>query len=363
MRGCLKIFGILLGVFLVLGAIFALVFWLDWRRSNQLQNQARHEYYAGNATAALDAYQKYIKCFSLVDDDEKQAKRYIAELEEVLNAARLQQEGQVEEAVNAYQAYLEAHSYYKSSSIPYYFQAHKALASLKPQQAQQVHALGEFAAALEIYRSILTQEPIIDGECRDDNQFCQEALAAIEASRAEALAAVPNVILNWYQSLGADGNYPEFTKSCDSLLKSYSEILHTPDGEAARAAVDKGLEELPNWYASHPAEPVIEYATEVVRDQSDRWAWITYFLENGGLVSYTVKGTGWIIDAQGEKWVSVGSTDINRGKVTVPAGGKAEDSYWCEGDAFANGFAYFTWTGEDEYGNPITLEEKVHLLP
>jgi hypothetical protein len=36
---------------------------------------------------------------------------------------------------------------------------------------------------------------------------------------------------------------------------------------------------------------------------------------------------------------------------------------WCGGDAFANGFAYFTWTGEDEYGNPITLEEKVQLLP
>ena len=40
-----------------------------------------------------------------------------------------------------------------------------------------------------------------------------------------------------------------------------------------------------------------------------------------------------------------------------------EDSYWCRGESFVNGYAVFTWSGEDESGHPITIKEKVHLLP
>ena len=44
-------------------------------------------------------------------------------------------------------------------------------------------------------------------------------------------------------------------------------------------------------------------------------------------------------------------------------GGKTENTYWFSGDTFIDGFAVFTWEGEDEGGNTITIEERVHLLP
>jgi len=47
----------------------------------------------------------------------------------------------------------------------------------------------------------------------------------------------------------------------------------------------------------------------------------------------------------------------------VPAGSRSENNYWCRGDAFIDGYATFTWSGEGAHGHPITIEEKVHLLP
>lgn len=359
-----RIAGIVLGVLVLAAAIFALVFWLEWRKSNQLDRQAFQAYSDGNATAALEAYQEYSKSFILDDDDVKRAKRRIDTLQEVLNASRLQQGGQVDQAVAAYQAFLEGHHYSQSTTDPYYYLAHKALAELQPQWAQQLQEAGDFAAAIEIYGAILAQESIVEGECPYDHEFCQEALTAIEESRVAVVAAVPSAILDWYQAASQDGDYLAFTKRCDSLLKAYPEILDAPDGRAARARVDELLAALPAWFSSHPACPAIDFSAAVARNTQGQWVLITHFRETSGLVSYTLQGTGWIIDAQGEKWREMyGTSDIDRGEVSVPAGGEAEDTYRFSGDVFIDGDAFFTWAGEDEGGNPITLEEQVHLLP
>ena len=71
---------------------------------------------------------------------------------------------------------------------------------------------------------------------------------------------------------------------------------------------------------------------------------------------------GWIADIKGNKYGPWG-TIINRGKVIVPPEGEDVDEYWCRGDNFVDGYAVFTWSGEDDNGHPITIEEKVHLLP
>jgi len=47
----------------------------------------------------------------------------------------------------------------------------------------------------------------------------------------------------------------------------------------------------------------------------------------------------------------------------VPPGGEDISDYWCRGDTFIDGYAVFTWTGEDENGHAIEIEERIHLLP
>ena len=83
----------------------------------------------------------------------------------------------------------------------------------------------------------------------------------------------------------------------------------------------------------------------------------------GIAVGYELSGSGWIIDADGQYYGRWGLASVGRSPVTVPAGGETESIYRLTGDSFVDGYAVFTWEGEDEGGHPITIEERVHLLP
>ena len=373
MRGCLRKLGILLGVLIVLAAVLALAFWLNWRRGNQLSRQAWDAYYDGSPAKALASYQGYLKVWGLDERLVRYAQDNVDELEGYLNASRLQQNGQVDEAIAAYAAFLDEHFAWRvgitPQRTPYYFLAGKALASLKPHQAQQYHESGAFAKAIEVYVSMLAQ-PLAGDECSQFGsqgatmqRLCQEAEPAIKESRATALVAIPTVLLDWAQALKQEGNVLEFVDRCESILEEHPEILRASTGALAQAALDEGRAELPAWLAQNPAVPVLDLADEVKRDYKGLWVLTTRFREIGGKVGYTLSGSGWIIDAQGEKWQTWGLTEIRRGPVTVPAGGETENSYRLEGDPFVDGYAVFTWEGKDEGGHPITVEERVHLLP
>jgi len=366
MRGCMRKLGLVLGILAALTAVTALAFWLYWRHGSQLYTQALDAYHHGNPAQALTTYQEYLRFSSGADERRiKSVQRDIQELEDFLNAAQLQQEGRVDEAIAAYKVFLEDYFSYGYSENIYYFLSHKALASLKPQQAQQYHDQGDFSGAIEVYSSLLAQEAIVEDECPYQGDACQEAETAIQENRDAAILALPLVILHWSQALPQGENYLEFVRSCDRVVQAYPEILSTPDGAFVPGALEEARNELPSWLVRNPASPVLDYPGEVGRDNKGTWVLTTHFREVGGMLGYTLSGSGWIIDAQGEKWQAgvFGSAEISRGESTVPAGGEGENTYRFEGEMFIDGYAIFTWKGEDEGGNPILLEEKVHLLP
>lgn len=97
-------------------------------------------------------------------------------------------------------------------------------------------------------------------------------------------------------------------------------------------------------------------------NQDSVWRWTTILKETGGHVGYQVQGEGYLQDQEGGKWGATGNSGIRREAITVPAGGTATNEYWVSGHQFCNGYAVFTWKGEDSMGHPIRLPEKVHLV-
>jgi tetratricopeptide (TPR) repeat protein len=374
MGGCLRKLGIALGVLVVLAAVGSLAFWLNWRRGNELSGQARDAYSEGRAAEALASYQGYIHTWGLGEHEVQIARSRMDELEGYLEASSLQQNGQVDESVAAYSAFLDDHSAWKAGftpwATPYYFLAGQALVNLKAQQAEQLSERGDFAKAIEVYESLVALQPLTGDNCTEASLegatmqgLCQEAEAAIQEFRASALAAVPAVLLEWAQALDQGGNVLEFVKRCESILAEHRQLQSGASGAQVLAALDKARAELPAWLEVNPAVAELEYAQEVTRDSEDVWVLTTRLREVGGKVGYTVKGSGWIIDAQGEKWQTYGLSEIDRGSVTVPAGGETENTYRLRGDPFVDGDAFFHWEGEDEGGHAIDIEEQVHLLP
>lgn len=90
------------------------------------------------------------------------------------------------------------------------------------------------------------------------------------------------------------------------------------------------------------------------------WGWDTIFKEKSGKMGFKVSGSGYIKEPRGGRWGTWGG-NIGRGLVTVPPGRTAKEDYWCSSPSHkrCNGYAIFTWTGEDAGGHSISLEEKV----
>ena len=141
---------------------------------------------------------------------------------------------------------------------------------------------------------------------------------------------------DWYSA------YEEYIKKC-------------PNG----ANVEEAKERIA-WLKSQHAAPEIDFP-KVLRQPGGRWAYDTVFREKGGKIGFKVTGSGCIYDANGSRWGTYGGS-IGRGTVTVKAGGTAKEDYWCGNSGshtFCNGYASFTWTGEDAGGHRISLTEKV----
>ncbi len=206
--------------------------------------------------------------------------------------------------------------------------------------AYQLREAKDYEGAIEKYKVILserTNTPIV----------------------IQAKENLAEIYSEWAVHLREEEDHEGAIEKYKIILSEYNDTLTAVDAETAMAETYK---ELTTWKEGTRAVPVIEFAEEVSRNDEDRWVLITTFNETGGKIGYTLSGEGWIVDVEGNKYGPWG-TIINRGIVTVPAGGEDVDEYRFFGDTFIDGYAVFTWSGEDDNGHPITIEEKVYLLP
>ena len=219
-------------------------------------------------------------------------------------------------------------------------QAKAVLAEIYCAWATQLREIGDYEGAIGKYEIVL-------GEYPDS------------PSGLQAKAIMAEIYSEWAMQLREVEEYEIAIKKYQTILREYPS---TPTAVQAEAAMAETYEELIIWREENPAVPVAEFPKEVNRNSDGRWSWTIVFKETGGKVGYSLSGEGWLVDAKGDQYGPWG-TISDRGSVTVPPGGMTEDSYWCRGDTFIGGYAVFTWGGEDDNGHPITIEEKVHLLP
>jgi len=302
---------------------------------------------------------------SLDERTAQDARGRVDDLAAYLNAASLHENGETVEAIAAYETYLDGHFTWLNTHL-YRSLAREALAILKPELAHQLHENGDYSEAIDVYLSSLAMEVLGDTECTPLGSSgmhvaaCQEADHAIQQSHAVAHAAIPTVLLDWAEAEGQQRNYKEFADHCESIPLDYPEMLSALAVVCERQELSAGLA---NWMKENPAIPVVEFSEELSRDYEDVWVIAAVFKEIGGKVGYELGGSGWIIDADGDRYGKWGLSSVSRGSVAVPAGGEIESIYRLTGDVFVDGYAVFTWEGEDEGGHPITIEERVHLLP
>ncbi len=407
MRGCLRKLGIILGVIVVAIAVIGIVFWLNWKRGRDLTEQAWRAYYDGKPTEALAFYQELLTISGLTERQEDDAHNRVDELEAYLNASSMYENDRLDQAIDAYQTFMEEYCPEHRIDNLYCSNARKNLAIAIPGHAQELHRNGEYTEAVRIYLSALNLETLGDAECPpigvDDGRACHEAETAIEQCHSKTLTAIPTVMMDWASALQELSDYQEFEEMCEIVLEDYPNILDeyqskvsmaqfysdwagllrqdesyaaaiekyeivlnsyaaTPSGGLAQSAIEETRAEYIAWLEANPAIPLVEYPEEISRDSEGRWSWTTVFKETGGKVGYTVIGSGWIEDTEGDQYGPLGSS-LDRGPVEVPPGGEGEDSYWVRGDTFADGYAVITWEGEDEGGHQITIEMRIHLLP
>ena len=163
----------------------------------------------------------------------------------------------------------------------------------------------------------------------------------------------------WANQLREEENYEEAIKKYEIILSEYGETSIAAEIESALAET---YNEFDVWKEETRAVPVIEFSNEVRRNEKGSWVLVTTFKETGCKIGYALSGKGWIVDVEGNKYGTWGFI-INRGMAIVPAEGENVDEYRFSGDTFIDGYAVFTWSGEDDNGHPIEIEEKVHLLP
>ena len=153
---------------------------------------------------------------------------------------------------------------------------------------------------------------------------------------------------------------PLFKKAQDddrcSAYEDY--IKKCPDGTNVQKAKDRIA-----WLKENKAIVEIDYP-KVIERTGDRWSWTTKFKETGGKTGYNLSGWGFIYDSAGNRWgFAPFVTRVDRKEIQVPAGGTESDEWWCDDSKhkFCNGYALFTWQGEDAGGNYIEITEKVML--
>lgn len=120
------------------------------------------------------------------------------------------------------------------------------------------------------------------------------------------------------------------------------------------------------WQKANRAIVEISYPEEVQAGPSPYsnitwtvYTWDTEFRETSGKAGFKLRTTKFYIqDPTGRRWTNPWCR-----KIEVKPNGRAVIEYWCEKSSkWAGGYYYTTWVGEDDLGNKISIEQKVHLV-
>ncbi len=401
----LKTIIIIFSIIIVLGTAIGLY----WYRGERLTASALDADYGGRPVEALALYDKIAKQypypFWFLGSFSEWVPYKVEFFKNYIAASKLKDSGQISEAIAAYESFIQSSGGY----VLYEAIARKALVDLKLELAQDLHKKANYEEAIEVYKSFAGMESIEDHGFKVEEPLDEletsvlEVTSSIEEARLKAEAIIPDIYLEWASTLENNEEYEEAINKLklilgeylpvdkdlkieDRIAETYREwanqlredekyqnaidkyqiILDEYSGAAIAQEVESALAETQNeysiWKEETKAIPVIEFNSELSRDDENKWIVVTKFKETGGKIGYTLSGEGWIVDTKGNEYGPYGGI-INRGEVIVPPGGEDVSDYWCEGDTFVDGYAVFTWTGEDENGHAIEIEEKIHLLP
>jgi hypothetical protein len=143
----------------------------------------------------------------------------------------------------------------------------------------------------------------------------------------------------------------EEAKATDKVYAYVSFARDYPESEHVASAQERA-----SWQRAHRAQARIDYPRIVTG--GSRYAWETKFAETSGNAGFTLRAENfYILSPSGSKWSNSWSPSVE-----VAPRGTATNSYWCDrSDKWAGGDFYTTWVGEDTWGNPISLQQSVHL--
>lgn len=296
-----------------------------------------------------------------------------------------------ENSIEGYEKFVENHGYGSARA-----DAEARLRDLRFQKAEANGTLSDWQKYYDLYRFEARNDPHVASagreterllyeaivatptlqECQDyeerfnDGAHVQQVRVAMEPLLFEA-ARHTNTVEAYKDFLD---KYPQGTLGdqarslLDPLLfasafkkdwwSAYEEYLrYCPAGANAEKAQQRLA-----WLKANPAVPTVDFPAELLGPDF-RWEWNTVFKESGKKCGYQVSGSGSIETVKGNRYVSSYGGSIDRGTITVPAGGSGKDNYWVSSNdgEFCDGHAVFDWTGEDAGGHAISLTVNVHL--
>jgi hypothetical protein len=219
------------------------------------------------------------------------------------------------------------------------------------------------------YESFLKRHP--------DSQYTSEAKARIEeldwkqAQKSSKAASIRKFLKKHPKSKYAgEAKARLVTYSKDAWEKarrldkvySYENFMRTyPESEFIEKAKERVI-----WQRANRAVVEIDYPKTVHAGFSPYWnisgpiyKWDTVFKETSGKAGFKLKATNFYIRApNGGRWSNNWSKDVS-----VKPKGRAAVDYWCDKSSkWAGGNYYTTWVGEDDWGNRISIVQKVRLV-
>ena len=146
----------------------------------------------------------------------------------------------------------------------------------------------------------------------------------------------------------------ESIRKRDKLPEYKGFISKYPWSEYANTA----LKLIAKFEATKVATVLIDCPKEIGRD-GNGWKWVTSFSEKNDKASYSLHSTTYTITKGNTVWYP--KTGFNR-KITVQKGsGMSIGGGDVTGDDLSGGIYECIWTGNDEWGNPLKVVERVTL--
>lgn len=220
-------------IILTVGVVVVLAY---RHRGERLDGQAARAYHDGRPIESLALYRTVAQQYpSFLGDFARRAPRRVCELDDYLHAVESHDGGQVDEAIAAYESFLDEHCGYTPTNLYASF-AREAVANLKVQQAQSFKDSGEYTRAFGVYQSVLALETVGGPDCRPEGEWkaaCWRADATVEESQVQARVAIPPLLLEWATSLERQGDYEGAFDKYQTVLQEY------PDTPSAAQAEER----------------------------------------------------------------------------------------------------------------------------